>query len=122
MGVEAERMAAAVEPPAEEGELGTQEELVAAIVAELREHPGKRDELLAEIYVEAAAARTAAEDHRSMLETIAGTLDELLRDPKRIVSAFFGSRRRGRRGKHEPSEEEAIGELLVGEEEEGKSP
>lgn len=72
----------------------TREELLDAIVATLREDPtgDARDKLLAEIYLEASS-------HRQMLEEIAGTLQELLADPKRIVRAFFGrggKRRRDR--------------------------
>jgi len=81
------------EPSADPGEREelTREDLIEAIASKLREDPNAQAELLAEIYLEASA-------HRQMLEEIAGTLQELLADPKRIVKAFFGGRR-GRREK-----------------------
>lgn len=72
----------------------TREELIDAIVAELGENPDARDRLIAEIYIEASS-------HRQLLEQIAGTMSELLADPKRIVRAFFG---RGRRHKGDATE------------------
>lgn len=83
----------------------SREELLDAIAATLAEGGQEaRDRLLAEIYLEASS-------HRQMLESIAGTMSELLADPKRIVRAFFGRGKRGRRGEPDLAE---IAELAAG--------
>jgi hypothetical protein len=95
--------------PAEEPEIG-REELLDAIAATLAEGGQEaRDRLLAEVYLEASS-------HRQLLEQIAGTMSELLADPKRIVRAFFGRGKRGRRG-DEP-DLQAIAEIAAGKDDE----
>lgn len=91
---------AAPAPAAEEPV--TREELLDAIAETLAEGGQEaRDRLLAEIYLEASS-------HRQMLEQIAGTMSELLADPKRIVKAFFGRGKRGRRDEPDLAEIAAL--------------